>query len=87
MSPHPVTNFQIQKYYQNDGRLSWQNEPKFNDVSSRNNLNKTKDEEYVINLDEHESIGTDFYMQMVIAMRYILIALELNKFQKKMINS
>ena len=55
MSPHPVTNFEIQKYYQNDGRLSWQNEPKFNDVSSRNNLNKTKDEEYVINLDEYES--------------------------------
>ena len=87
MPPHPVTNFEIQKYYQNDGQLSWQNEPKFNDVCSRNNLNKTKDEEYVINLDEYESIGTHFYMRTVIAMQYILIALELNKFQKKMRNS
>ena len=30
MPPHPLTNFEIQKYYQN--------EPKFNDVYSRNNL-------------------------------------------------
>ena len=43
MSPHPLTNFEIQKYYQN--------EPKFNSVSSRNNLPK-------INLDDFQSIGT-----------------------------
>ena len=30
MPPHPFTNFEIQKYYNN--------EPKFNDVYSRNNL-------------------------------------------------
>ena len=35
MPSHPLTNFEIQKYYQN--------EPKFNDVYSRNNLPKIKD--------------------------------------------
>ena len=30
MPPYPLTNFEIQKYYQN--------EPKFNDVYSRDNL-------------------------------------------------
>ena len=50
MLPHPLTNFEIQNYYQN--------EPKFNGVYSRNNLSKIKDGAYVINLDEYESIGT-----------------------------
>ena len=49
MSPHPLTNFEIQKYYQKD--------PKFNGFYSRSNLPKIKDETYV-NLDEYESIGT-----------------------------
>ena len=35
MPPHPLTNFEIQKYYQN--------KPKFNGVYSRNNLSKIKD--------------------------------------------
>ena len=48
--PHPLTNFEIQKYYQN--------ERKFNTVYSRNNLPKVKDESYVINLDEFKSVGT-----------------------------
>ena len=50
MLPHPLTNFEIQKYYQN--------EPKFNGVYSRDNLPKIKDGVYVINLDEHSNIGT-----------------------------
>ena len=51
MPPHPLTNFEIQKYYQN--------EPKFNGVFSRDNLpNKIKDGAYVINLDEYSDIGT-----------------------------
>ena len=33
MPPHPLTNFDMQRYYQN--------EPKFNGVFSRNNLPKT----------------------------------------------
>ena len=47
---HPLTNFEIQKCYQN--------EPKFNGVSSRNNLPKIKGGAYIINLGEYESIGT-----------------------------
>ena len=35
------------------------NEPRFNDVYSRNNLpKKIKDEAYVINLDEYADVGT-----------------------------
>ena len=43
MRTHPLTNFKIQKYYQN--------EPKFNGSYSRNNSPKIKDWAYVINLD------------------------------------
>ena len=44
MPPHPLTNFEIQRYYQNELR--------FNGVFSRNNLpQKIKDGTYVINLD------------------------------------
>ena len=51
MLPHPLNNFEIQKYYQN--------EPRFNGVYSRDNLpNKIKDGAYVINLDEYSDIGT-----------------------------
>ena len=47
---HPLTNFEIQKYYQND--------PRFNGVYSRDNLTKIKDGVYIINLDEYSDIGT-----------------------------
>ena len=50
--PHPLTNFEIQKYYQN--------EPRFNGVYSRDNLPKIKDRAYVINLVEYSDIGTDW---------------------------
>ena len=50
MLPHPSTNFETQKYYQN--------EPKFNAFYSRNNSPKIKDGTYVTNLDEFKSIGT-----------------------------
>ena len=55
MLSHTLTNFEIQKYYQNDKQLSSKNKPKFNGVYSGNNLPKTKDEAYVINLDEYKS--------------------------------
>ena len=43
MLPHPLTNFEIQRYYQNN--------PRFNGVFSRNKLPKTiKDGAYVITL-------------------------------------
>ena len=50
MPPHPLTNFEIQKYYKN--------EPRFNGVYSRDNLPKIKDGAYIINLDEYSDIGT-----------------------------
>ena len=46
----PLTNFEMQTYYQK--------KPKLNGVFPRNNLSKTKDGRYIINLDEYESIGT-----------------------------
>ena len=48
MPPHPLTNFEIKKYYQN--------EPKLNRVNSRDNLPKIKIGEYVINCDEYFDI-------------------------------
>ena len=48
MLPHPLTNFEIQKYYQN--------EPRFNDVYSRDDLTKIKDGAYMINLDKKSDI-------------------------------
>ena len=50
MPPHPLTNFEIQKYYQN--------EPRFNGVYSRDNLTKIKDGAYIINLDKYSDIET-----------------------------
>ena len=48
---HPLTNFEIQEYYQN--------EPRFNGVFSRDNLSNTiKNGACVINLDEYYDIGT-----------------------------
>ena len=51
MAAQPLTNFEIQWYYQN--------EPRFIGVYSIDNLtNKIKDGAYVINLDEYIDIGT-----------------------------
>ena len=57
MMPHPLTVFEIQKYYDN--------EPKFNGASSRNNLPKIQDGTYVINLDEFKSTGTHWIASYV----------------------
>ena len=51
MPAHPLTNFEITEYYEN--------EPRINGVYSRNNLPKTiKKGAYVINLDEYADVGT-----------------------------
>ena len=48
---HPLTNFELQRYYQN--------EPRFNRVYSRDNLpNKIKDGAYEIDADDYSDIGT-----------------------------
>ena len=51
-TPHPLKNFEIQAYYQN--------EPRFNGVFSRDSLPNTirSHGAYVINLDEYHDIGT-----------------------------
>ena len=52
--PHPLTNFEIQMYYQN--------EPRFNVILKlfcRDNLpDKIKNGTYLINLEEYSDIGT-----------------------------
>ena len=48
--PDPLINFEIQKYYQNKLRS--------NDVYYRDNLQKIKNEAYIINLNEYSDIGT-----------------------------
>ena len=50
MLPHPLTNFEIQKYYQN--------EPRFNGSFSRDNLPRIKDGAHIINLDEYSDSET-----------------------------
>ena len=49
--PHPLTNFEIKDYYEN--------EPRFNGVYSIDNLPKIiKNGAYVISLDEYADVGT-----------------------------
>ena len=51
MPPHPLTNFEIQRNYQDESR--------FNRVFSINDLpKKVKDGAYVIKLDEYAYVGT-----------------------------
>ena len=52
MPPYPFSIFEIQKNYQN--------EPKFYDIYSRNNLPKIKYMTYVMNLQRYKSIGTQW---------------------------
>ena len=48
MLPYPLTNFEIQKFYEN--------EHEFNGVYSRHSLPKLNDEKIVRNVDEFKSI-------------------------------
>ena len=57
MPPHPLTNFEIQKY---------KNEARFNGVFSRNSLfKKIKDGAYIINLDEYAAVDTHWTVYFV----------------------
>ena len=77
MQPHPLTNFEIQKYYGN--------EPIFIGVLSRDNLPKEiKDGAYVINLDEYADTGTHWMALFCKKIKlFISIALVLSLFLKK----
>ena len=51
MLPHHLTNFEIQKHYED--------EPRFVGVFSRDSMpRKIKDGAYVISLDEYKDVGT-----------------------------
>ena len=80
MLPHPLTNFEIQKYYEN--------EPRFIGVFSRDNLpKKIKDGAYVINFDEYADTGTHWIALFCKKMKlFILIVLVLSIFLKKLKN-
>ena len=75
--PHFLTNFEIQKYYNNELR--------FNGVFSRNNLpQKIKDGDYITNLDEYANVGTHRIALFFKKMRlFISIVLVLNIFVTK----
>ena len=53
MPPHPLINFEIQKYYRKSLNFTV-----FKGIYSRNSSSKIKDRAYIINLDQYESIGT-----------------------------
>ena len=76
----PLTNFEIQQYYQN--------EPRSNGVYSRDNVPKQiKDGAYVINLDEYKDTGTHWVALFCKKMKlFTLIALGLNIYLKKLKN-
>ena len=78
MPPHPLANFEIQKYYQN--------EPRFNGVFSRDNMpKKIKDGAYVINLDEYADVGTSWIAFFCRRSEIVYsIVLVLNMFLKKL---
>ena len=64
--PHPLTNFEIQKFYQNG--------PRFNGVYSRDNLpKKVKDAAYyiLISLDEYADVGAHWIALYVLDIEII----------------
>ena len=75
--PHPLTNFEIQEYYQNEPRVNGvfsrdnlpnnnnNNTNNNNNNSNNNNNNNIKNGAYVINLDEYHDIGTHWVVLYV----------------------
>ena len=80
MPPHPLTNFEMQKYYEN--------EPRFIGVFWRDNMpKKIKDGAYVINLDEYADIGTHWIALLCNRSKIVYFdSLVLNMFLKKLNN-
>ena len=79
MPPHPLTSFEIQKYYQN--------ERGFNGFYSRDNLPKTiKDGTYVINFDEYVDVHIGVLCIVKRLKLFISTVLQLKMFLKKLKN-
>ena len=80
MPLHPLTNFEIKRYYQNKSR--------FNGVFSRNNLpKKIKDGAYVINLDKYAHAATHWIALFCNRNEIVYFdVLVLNMFLKKLNN-
>ena len=79
MLPHPLTNFEIQKYYKS--------EPRFNGVFSSNSLPKKIKDAYIINLDEYANLGTYWIGLFSKKIKlFISIVLVLNIFLTKLKN-
>ena len=85
IQPHPLTNFEIRKYYKN--------EPRFDGAFPRNNLpknnsiKKIKDGAYIINLDDYANVRTHWIALFCKKMKlFISIVLVLNTFLKKLKN-
>ena len=81
---HPLANFEIEVYYQN--------EPRFNGVYSRDNLHyKIKDGTYVVNLDEYSDIGSHwivFYVESKTVTYFDSYGIEhISKEVKKFVNN
>ena len=76
--PHPLTNFEIQKYYKS--------EPRFNGAFSRNNVpKKIKDGAYIQNLDEYANVGTHWIALFCKKMKLLIsVVLVLDIFLKKL---
>ena len=79
MLPHPLTNFEIEEYYEN--------EPRFNRIYSRDNSPKTtKNGTYVINLDEYADVGTHWtalYVKNNEVIYFVVLVLNMFLFLKK----
>ena len=80
MPPHPLTNFEIQKYFEN--------KPKCNGVYSRKHLSKINYGTYIINLEEYKLVEAHWIALHINDNKEpILIALQLKIFQTKLKNS
>ena len=78
MPPHPLTNFEIREYYENESKL--------NGVYSRDNLPKTiKNGAFAINFDEYADVGKHFIALYAKIMKlFTLTVLFLSMFLKKL---
>ena len=84
MTPHPLRNFEVKSYYQNEHR--------FSGVYSTDNLpDRIKDGAYVVNLDEYSNIETHWvalYVNNKIVTYFVSFGIEhISKEVQKFVNN